>query len=53
MSRAQRGQEQRRQRSPVAPEVRVARLQAARAKHWRRTGVSEDTVRWMREEGML
>ena len=36
-------------KKPRTPEQR----EAARARRWRRTGVSESTVRWMKDMGML
>jgi hypothetical protein len=36
-------------KKPSTPEQRKER----RAKRWRATGVSESTVKWMRDSGML
>lgn len=46
----------RQDRLPEPPEARAKRLERnkkARARHWRKTGVSESTVRWMNDMGML
>lgn len=37
----------------TAPEDQLERRARARARHWRRTNVSESTINWMREQGML
>lgn len=37
----------------MTPEQKVNKRKAARARHWRKTGVSEATIQWMRDNDML
>jgi hypothetical protein len=37
----------------LTPAQLAARRQKARERHWRKTNVSEGTIRWMKENGML
>jgi hypothetical protein len=39
--------------TPEQKTARLARNKKARARHWRKTGVSDRTVRWMDDMGML
>jgi len=41
--------EQKKVRKPSTPEQRAQR----RANRWRKTGVSQSTINWMNERGML
>lgn len=43
-------------RKPESPEQKAKRLERnrkARARHWRKTGVSESTINWMRNQNWL
>lgn len=41
------------QRKPLTPEQRAKRNEQARARYWRKTGVSESMIQWMREHNLL